>query len=97
MTEDYKKSEDNKQEQYLDHFNKNSNEMLTSCRHLSRRMLHSWNRYSYTCEADDADGCPKGGGGRKGVADKSCLCDPYDMSPWTLSGDNNEQDDFADK
>ena len=73
---------------------------LTSCQWLERRFVHAENRFLYSCnEQDDGDGCPKSGSGRKGVADKSCLTDPYEnkMGSWVLSGDNNEQDDFAEK
>ena len=94
MIEDYKEHEDNKQERYLDYFSGNSNEMLTSCRHLSRRMLHSWNWYSYTCEANEEDGCPKAGSGRKWIADKSCFCDPYSIR---LGSDNSDDGEFKDK
>ncbi len=67
---------------------------LTSCQWLERRFVHAENLFMYGCnEPDDGDGCPKFGG-RKGTADKSCLCDPYEVR---MGVDNNDQGDLSEK
>lgn len=68
---------------------------LTSCQWLERRFVHAENRFLYVCnEQDDGDGCPKSGSGRRGEADKSCLCDPYDVR---MGSDNSDNGDFEEK
>ena len=68
---------------------------LTSCQWLERRFVHAENLFMYGCnEPHDGDGCPKPGSGRKGIADKSCLCDPYEVR---MGSDNSDNGDFEDK
>ena len=70
---------------------------LTSCQWLERRFVHAENRFVYGCnDPDDGDGCPKSGSGRRGMADKSCLTDPYEC-PYRLGDDNCDDGEFRDK
>lgn len=66
---------------------------LTSCQWLERRFVHAENRFVYSCnEPDDGDGCPKTSD--PGIANKSCLTDPYDV---IFGSDNNDQDELGEK
>ena len=96
--ENYKIAEDKKQEQYLELYGGSYTKdgyvfhILTSCRHLSRRFIHSENRYAYLCACDEVEVCPKSS--ERGKATKSCLTDPYTV----LSRfSNDDEGDAAEK
>lgn len=109
MNDIYKTHEDTKQEQYLDYARTHDETMFTSCKYLARRFLHSWNAYTYSCEIDDVDGCPKSS--ERGKANCSCLTDSYSVpfasaeelssraEHWRakMGEDNNDDGDFAEK
>ena len=67
---------------------------LTSCQWLERRFVHAENRFLYSCnDPDDGDGCPKSS--NRGVANKSCLTDPYSCR-WG-EYDNNDDGELNEK
>ena len=96
--EDYKISEDRKQQQYLELYGGEYIKegyrfhILTSCRHLSRRFIHSENRYAYMCATDEVDICPKVGD--RGIANKTCLTDPFSV---LCTYDNTDEGDLSEK
>ena len=87
---DYKAHEDHMQPQYLEEWAGEEDEatvILTSCKYLSRRFLHSTNSYSYTCHSDvDFDGCPKTA--NEGIADIACFNSPFSFD----AGEDNNDD-----
>lgn len=56
---------------------------LTSCQWLDRRFVHSENAFIYDCGNPEGE-CHKTGD--RGVANKSCLTDPYDVSGGVSAG-----------
>lgn len=97
MNEDYKIHEDNEQQKYLEEAVYSDNGFgayttLTSCKHLSRRFIHSANAYFYQCHSDvEMDGCPKEE--NRSVADLRCFSCPFSFE----TGEDEEALDNADR
>jgi hypothetical protein len=92
--EDYKLHEDNQQVSLLNEAIEDGNGFycyttLTSCKHLSRRFIHSANAYFYQCHSDvEMDGCPKTE--NQGIADAACFSSPF---AFVMGEDNNDEED----
>lgn len=95
VEEDYKIQEDTMQSKYLEDIDADPlHHALSSCRHLSRRFIHSANQYCYQCAIEDVEACNKPND--KGVANKSCLTEPYTVIVRRASN-NDDDSDLEDK